>query len=75
MRKLYTLIFFIYPFTIAIKLDNISEIAGLLISHQSIIPPRGINTIVIGFVFTPIKNIIISTAAKTVSNNITIGFA
>jgi hypothetical protein len=60
---------------IAVRLKIIKAIAGLLISHQSIINPSGINTIIIGFVITPRNNNIVSTTARTVSNSITIRFA
>ena len=60
---------------IAVRLKIIKEIAGLLINHQSIINPSGINTIMVGFVLTPIKNNIVSTTARIVNNSITIRFA
>ena len=60
---------------IAVRLKIIKAIAGLLISNQSIMNPSGIITIIIGFVITPIKNNIISTAARTISDSITFWFA
>ena len=60
---------------IAVRLKIINAIAGLLISNQSKISPSGIKTIIIGFVITPIKNNIISTTARTISDSITFWFA
>ena len=60
---------------IAVRLKIIKVTAGLLISHQSMIIPSGINTITAGLVLTPIKNNIVSTTARTVSNSITLKFA